>query len=548
MSGAPTAYRTALYMRLSKDDEGSGESSSITNQRNMLAAYAKEYGYPICAEYVDDGYSGTNFDRPAFQRMIQDIEHKKITLILTKDLSRLGRDYIQTGQYTEVYFPSKKVRYIAINDGFDSESQYTDIAPFKHVVNEMYARDTSKKIRSAFSIKMRGGSYIGNFAPYGYRKDPSDKNHLLPDETSAAVVQKIYSLAAGGAKPADIAHYLNAQKVLTPVLYRCWLHPQLDPDNYTQRREWTAATITKLLRSIVYLGHLAQGKTTKVSFKSKLTLRNALSDWIIVENTHEPIISAELFAQVQKRMESRTCEKKGRFCNIFSGIAKCAACGRNMSTVGTRRKGSPANLACGGYKLHGSGECSNHFIDYSVFYGVVLDAVRAHVRITPEERAALFQDLCAQLGAELDDEGRKSEPGHLRGELEKLDRIIEQLYDDNLSGKITEARFYKLLQKYEAQSAELQSQMTGLGASEDKEQDARARMASFDRLSELLTRYENLQELNAEALFALIDRIEVGQGWYEQEAHRRVKHQEIKIHFRFMTETQTMDLSSPAPL
>ena len=243
MSG-PEAYRAALYMRLSKDDEGAGESSSITNQRDMLTAYAGEHGYRICCEYVDDGYPGTSFDRPAFQRMLRDIEARRVNLVLTKDLSRLGRDYIQTGQYTEVYFPAKKVRYIAVNDGFDSESQYTDIAPFKHVVNEMYARDASKKIRSAFAAKMRGGSYIGNFAPYGYQKDPGDKNHLVPDGAAAAVVQKIFALAAaptsvGRAPPIQeytrilflqlppISSWTGALKYLPLISHRAWSIPEI---------------------------------------------------------------------------------------------------------------------------------------------------------------------------------------------------------------------------------------------------------------------------------------------------------------------------------
>lgn len=469
--------------------------------------------------------------------MILDIESKKVNLILTKDLSRLGRDYIQTGQYTEVYFPSKKVRYIAVNDGFDSEGQYTDIAPFKHVVNEMYARDTSKKIRSAFAAKMRNGCYIGNFAPYGYRKDPNNKNHLIPDDTSAEVVHSIYSLAAGGAKPAEIASCLNQKGILTPALYRCSLHPQLDACNYTKRGEWTAGAVAKLLRNIVYLGHMAQAKTTKVSFKSKTTLRNAREDWIIVENTHEPIISGELYAAVQKRMRSRICEKKGRFNNIFSGIAKCADCGRNMSAVGTRRKDSPADLACGGYKLYGSRECSNHFIDYNVLYDIVLKAVREQAALTPDERNRLLEKLWRQLGSEINGEIRKNDVTPLYAENEKLDRIIEQLYDDNLHGKIAEQRFYKLLQKYEKQSDDLKRKIT-LEAAKDKEQESKKRKGLFEKLKSLIERYGDIQMLDTDLLFELIDHIEIGQGWYEKMDHGKEKHQEIKIFFRFVNHAQ----------
>ena len=235
-------YRAGLYMRLSKDD-GVGESSSITTQRKILRAYAEEHGFSVYDEYMDDGWSGTNFERPEFKRMISDIEAGHINLVLTKDLSRLGRDYITAGQYTEIYFPSKGVRYIAINDGYDSDSPYTDIAPFKNVINEMYARDTSRKIRSAFSAKMQGGSYIGNFAPYGYQKDPGDKNHLVPDPVTAPIVQRLFRLAEAGTGLSEIARLLNGEGVVTPAVYRCMTHPYLKMEDYTKRREWTPAGV-----------------------------------------------------------------------------------------------------------------------------------------------------------------------------------------------------------------------------------------------------------------------------------------------------------------
>ena len=542
MTAKSTTYQAALYMRLSKDDEGFGESSSITNQRNMLAAYAKDHGYFVFDEYVDDGYSGTNFDRPAFQRMLQDIENKKINLILTKDLSRLGRDYIQTGQYTEVYFPSKKVRFIAVNDGFDSEGPFTDIAPFKHVVNEMYARDTSKKIRSAFAVKMREGNYIGNFAPYGYQKDPNNKNHLILDETSAAVVRQIFSLAADGEKPVQIARYLNDQKILTPALYRCAFHPELKQDAYTKRREWTAGSVFKLLCNVVYLGHMAQGKTTKVSFKSKVTLHNPRQDWIVVKNTHEPIISEDLFEMAHRRMKSRICEKKGQFNNIFSGIAKCADCGRNMSSVGTRKKDSPANLACGGYKLYGSRECTNHFIDYNILFHIVLDAVQQQANLSPVERDALYPELCTQIGMEMEDEG-ESEVKKLQAEDEKLNRIIELLYEDHLNEKISEDRFYKLLQKYERQGEALKDRINKIATTiqPDQERKTQKLKQAFDELSYLLERYSDIQDLTADLLFALVDHIEIGQGWFEKTEHGRRKRQQVRIYFRFFTEPKTYD-------
>lgn len=531
--------RTALYLRLSKDDEGMGESASITNQRSLLTAYAKENSLCVVLEFVDDGVSGTTFERPAFQEMLAAIEGKKLDVVLVKDLSRLGREYIQTGQLTELYFPSKGVRCIAVNDGYDSDSPHSDIAPFKNIVNEMYARDTSKKIRSAFSIKMREGAYIGNFAPYGYRKDPGDKNHLIPDETSAAVVKDIFSRAARGERPAEIARALNDQGLLSPALYRCVQHPQLNEDAYTKRREWTAAAVTKLLRNVVYLGHMAQGKTTKVSFKSKTTLRNVREDWIIVEHTHEAIVSEALFDGAQKRLQSRVCEKKGQFTNLFSGLAKCADCGRNLSTVGTRKKDSPANLACGGYKLYGSSECSNHFIDYNALYGLVLDAVREQTALSGTERETLYRELQAQPGAASDEAAHKKEERRLKSERERAERLIEALYEDRADGVISEERFRKLIEKYEVQAGALQTKLDALEQSPDTPQETAQLKEAFDRLKRAVERYTEIQELTADLLFDLIDRIEVGQGRYEQTDHGKVKHQQVTIWFRFLTQEQS---------
>ncbi|MCD2492030.1 recombinase family protein [Lacrimispora sp. NSJ-141] len=300
-------YSVGLYMRLSKDDGESSESSSITNQRKLLLSYAKNHGLSVFDEYVDDGFSGTNFNRPAFRRMLKDIEARQINMILVKDLSRLGRDYIMTGQYTEVYFPSRRVRFIAVNDNFDSDSPDSDIAPFKNVVNEMYARDTSRKIRSAFLVRMQEGSYVGSLAPYGYRKDPEDKHRLLPDDQASGVVKDIFAMAAGGMHPASIAADLNRRGILSPKAYRGSenINPKKASAGSPPVSSWSARTITKLLRNPVYLGHMAQGRSRKVSFKSQLTVKNPPEAWILVENTHQALVSSDIFLQAGAFLDSR---------------------------------------------------------------------------------------------------------------------------------------------------------------------------------------------------------------------------------------------------
>ena len=300
--------RAALYMRLSKDDGEVRESSSITNQRKLLRSYAALKGFPVCGEYADDGFSGTTFNRPAFRRLLADIEARKINLILVKDLSRLGRDYIATGQYTEIYFPSRRVRLIAVNDGFDSEAPGSDMAPFRNVVNEMYARDLSRKIRSAFLVRMQEGSYVGSLAPYGYIKDPADKHRLIPDPETAPFASRIFRLAAGGLTPSSIAALLNEKKVPSPSARKRPSAPC----------PWSARTVIKVLRNPVYLGHMAQGRSRKLSFRSGVTIANPRESWIMVKNTHEALTDPDTFFAAAALLDSRRCR------SISSRPSPCA--------------------------------------------------------------------------------------------------------------------------------------------------------------------------------------------------------------------------------
>lgn len=515
-------------MRLSKDD-GEIESASIGTQRKMLRFYAKENNFPVYDEYIDDGISGTTFERPDFQRMIRDIEFGHVNLVITKDLSRLGRDYITAGEYTEFYFPEHGVRYIAINDGYDSISDYNDIAPFKNVVNEMYARDTSKKIRSAFQTKMKDGCYIGNFAPYGYMKDPLNKNHLIINPETAPVVKEMFAMAEQGAPPSAIAKRLNDSRILSPALYRCYKHPYLDPSVYTQRKEWTSSAVCKMLRNIVYIGHTAQGKTTKVSFKSRKTLSNPEEDWIIVKHTHEPIISEEQFTTVRNRSISRKSPPHNGFRNIFSGIAKCMDCGRNMSTTNTGGKREAVKLVCGGYKLYGRRECTNHFIDYETLYEIVICEIKKHVSLLNCDKQAIIQEL--QRHAPKYEAGTENQKkiSALKTRNRELDVIIRRLYEDNLSGKINDERFCRLLSAYEQEQKSIAGQIQTLSQSVlDKAADtAQISLCLLDDLT-------GLNELTPELLHKLIDHIEVGQGYFEKEQIKpKQKFQTIRIYYRF---------------
>ena len=532
MDNRRSVDRAALYLRLSRDDDDRGESQSIRNQRMLLRDYAARQGFAVVGEYVDDGWSGTRFDRPRFQDLMCDMEQHQFDVVLVKDLSRLGRDYIQIGRYLELVFPAYGVRLIAVNDGIDTARADTDLVPFRNVVNEMYARDTSRKIRSALQAKRKVGKFVGNFAPYGYQKDPQDKNHLLPDERAAAVVRRIFAQAAAGVRPAAIARGLNAGGEPPPAVYRCLHHPGLDPDNYSRHKQWTSAGVSRILQDIVYLGHLAQGKTGKISFKSKKTREKQAGEWIIVRDRHEPLVSKQIFDAVQRQRAARRCDRKGAFQNLFSGLAFCADCGKAMSTVGTRKRGSAANLACGAYKLHGSSACTNHFIRYETLYQCVLEAVRRYVCLTEEECDALFERLNCRLhlDARTDEAGRAR--ARLEKALERTRRLVAQLYEDRTAGRIGETNFYPLLEKFEQQTRDLQTQRDGLpdGDGMDSLQQQQARLRAVIR------RYADIGELTPALLFALIERIEVGQGTYEKTEKGRAKRQKIRIFFRFLPE------------
>ena len=300
--------RCALYIRLSKEDEKKGESASVETQRKILREFAGKNGFQIYDEYVDDGYTGTNLDRPAFQRMLRDIENGGIQIVMTKDLSRLGRNSGRVGMMLDEYFPEHRVRYISVSEGIDTAEHSlanSIVAPVQNLVNELYAGDTSRKIHAALDIKMQGGEYIGAFAPYGYRKDPNNKNHLLVDEEAGKVVRRMFALAKEGHRPSEIAIIFNRDGLLTPSLYRYEKNPHLDRTQFRGAQEWKAANIRKMLRNEVYLGHTLQGKTVRPSFKSRYCYSRPKEEWFIVENTHTPLVDEETWGLVQEQMRKR---------------------------------------------------------------------------------------------------------------------------------------------------------------------------------------------------------------------------------------------------
>ena len=504
-------YHAALYMRLSKDDDTNRESVSISTQRAMLRAYAVEHHFSVYKEYIDDGFSGTNFNRPAWQSMIRDIEENKVNLVITKDLSRLGRDYITTGQVTERYFPQKGVRYIAINDGYDSIYSDTDIAPFKNILNEMYARDTSRKIRSALQSKMKAGAFIGNFAPFGYQKDPNDKNHLVIDPVSSPVVQKIFQMAKEGFPPSQIANALNAQLIFTPAAYRYFHHMSNDspPPHFSG---WTSSMVCKLLQNPVYVGDIVQGKSAKLSFKSRTIVQKPREDWIVVKNQHAPIVPRKIFLEVHNRCVSRRRPPTASFQNIFSGIARCADCGHTMSSAKSRGKNGEYLLVCGNYKQHGKSRCSSHAIHYSLLYDTILEEILRQLNcceLTWKQLVLFLNSTYPQM--------ETIEQGTLQKREKELDAVIKRLYEDNAAGRLDSERFHRLLKTFTYEQDKIVEQ----------------RKALQSQLSFLPSDKAEVPVLTAHLLRTFVSRIEIGQGIYENEKRQGIKRQSIQIHYKF---------------
>ena len=376
-----TIYNTALYLRLSRDDELQGESGSIQTQRMMLRQYAAEHGLTVVDEYIDDGWSGTNFERPSFQRMIDDIEDGKINCVVTKDLSRLGRNYILTGQYTEIYFPSKGVRYIAINDNVDTDrSESTELMSFKNLFNEWFIRDTSRKIRAVQRAKAERGERLGTRAPYGYRKDEQDRKKLVVDEEAAAVVRRIFALCAAGQGPSQIARLLKREQVLCPTTYAYKTfgvaHSSL---NLNDPYGWSDSTIANMLENEIYLGNTIDLRYSTRSYKDKRKVEHPREECMVLENTHPALVSHEVWNIVQRVRQHKRRPTKMDEQNKYSGLVVCADCGSTMVLHRAHTMSRSYNhFTCRTYKKDGT-LCTAHYIRECILDDVVLELSLIHI-------------------------------------------------------------------------------------------------------------------------------------------------------------------------
>lgn len=528
------SYKAALYMRLSKDDEQFGDSVSIETQRNILNQFVREHGFPVVDEYVDDGWSGTNFDRPNFERMIDDINDEKVNCVVVKDLSRFGREHVQMDFYLEYVFPEKGVRFIAVTDNEDSERGLSDFVPIKNLFNEWFAKDTSRKIKAAFRAKYLAGDHVFTHAPLGYKKDPDNKCHLLIDDETKWIVERIFNLALAGAGASKIQRILVNENIPTPAWlnfqrYGTWAHVfEGQPEN--KRYDWGISQIKKILSDQVYLGHSVHYRDTKVSFKSKKRIHTTKDKWLIVENTHEPIISEDVFCEVQKIIDQRRRPRKDGTNQIFSGLLRCADCGCTLVYNVNRQNKKPyAYFRCRKY-IERVNQCTHHYIRYDVLYAYILQNLQSWVELVHEDEEVVAARLM-RLNDANRTTNRKCADVDLRAaqqRLNKLDSMLSKLYEDRISGVVSERNFAILAQKYQKEQGELEVKIAQLSTEikgEKQEADGISKWIA------LIKKTSPIEELTSEILNALIEKIVVHEAVKREDG---IKDQDIDIYYRYV--------------
>ncbi len=534
---------TALYCRLSKDDGTNNESMSISTQKTMLKDYAKRNGFLNCQFYVDDGYSGTNYDRPAFRQLIEDIQDGEVSTLITKDLSRLGRNYLETGTYIEVFFPNHNVRYIAINDGVDSiDNAQMDITPFRNIINEMYAKDTSRKIKSALHARRMQGKYMATTAPFGYQKDEKDHNHLVIDEVTAPVVELIFSIAEEGVGLHTICNRLRKAKVIKPSFYKKELFERFMDEE--KMYDWDTAYVSQILHNPVYAGNLTVADKPTKTMRSKKRQYIPFAEREVIYGTHEPIIEQNRWNNVQKILQSRPPvigESSSGYDNIFRGVIKCADCGSAMlAKVEQKRKRNnvldKTFYCCTKYRKFGKEGCSSHTIEARTVHEVVLADIQKHAGQALTDRKAMVTDIAERLNLQMsaDREQQKKELRQCKQRVSEIENLYAKLYEDLTRELLTEKRFQMLSARYDSEQEELTAKIKELekSAIADREQ-----LSSIEQFAEQISGYAGITELNFKIINQLIEKILVSEP-VEVDGQ---KIQRLTIHYKFIGALETLE-------
>lgn len=524
---------TALYCRLSRDDGTESESNSIGNQKKLLSQKAKEMGLTDTKYYVDDGYTGTNFNRPGFQQLIDDIEIGLVSAVMVKDLSRLGRDYVSVGNYTDSYFPEHNVRFIAVNDAIDSDEGESEIAPFKNILNEMYARDISKKIRSSHRLRGSMGEPLSQ-PPYGYMKSAENKKKWIIDPEAATVVKSIFKMCLDGKGNETIARELQENKVLIPMAY--WQSKGLNrggKKTQTNPYKWCKTTVQKILSQQEYCGDIINFKTYSKSFKNKTRYENYKENWAVFKNVNEPIINRETFETVQKfisKTKRRAPKKENGERSIFNGLIYCGDCHSKMRYHTSTSNKEIHYFTCSDNKVDYRGKCpGRHYVRADALEEVVKLELRRLV-----EMLEIDESYFAQLLLRKNDEEREKDKKFLESELQKaiarnntVSQIYEKLYEDNVIGKVSDEWFVELSHKYEKERMNLKAKIAD---TRHKIEELKNNNSEYEKFISAIRRFMQMDNLTSPLLRELIDHIDI----FETEGTGKSRTQRIVIYYRFI--------------
>lgn len=522
-------YKAALYCRLSKDDDDRiGDSSSIQTQKSLLERYCRENGYLIHDFYVDDGYSGLNFDRPDFQRLLTDIDNGTVNMVITKDLSRLGRDYIQTGYYTEIYFAKKRIRYIAVNDAFDSNRDDNDIAPFRHILNDMYAKDLSRKVKSAKRQRALNGLFISSQAPFGYMPCPNNRNLLVVDQSAAEIVRRIFALSLSGFSAKKIAEILTAEGVITPGVYK---YQQGDTRfaRYFKdgKNRWCYETVQTILKDRVYIGDMVNHKAEITNYKTKQRVMLPQSEHIVVENTHQAIIDRKDWLTVQQLVHARHNAPHHNFENIFRGIVFCADCGSRLCMGTKHRNGKYYHYyRCNNHYLNPDRCQKPHQISYTLLYQNILERIQQLTKAVENDKEfyALVQIKTAN---NLPSDFLQKEKYSIEKQMAELSSKVRKLFNSHANGVIDVRNYEMLMKDIQTEQEFLEQKLSALQSKISQQNNTEL---STEQFRNTVREYLNITELTPFVLNKLISKIEI--GW--QETVDGIKQQLVDVEWKFV--------------
>lgn len=538
-----TAIFAYSYLRLSDEEFKRGESSSIQNQRTTIAQYCERNNITLLREFSDDGFSGGTFDRPGFNDMLRYLQKQEVTMVLTKDLSRLGRDMREASYYAETFFPDHGIHYIAIHDNFDSERDNT-LAPFQFAMNDVYLRDTSKKVKTILAAKKKAGEYCA-CPPFGYKKDPRNKNLLVPDENTAPTVKLIFDLASQGDSTATICEKLNQRKIIPPLKYRVEYRDDFGDQGAARASDdWNYVTVKRILRNEVYLGHTLLGRTKKVSLKSQKKVRLDKNEWIITPNTHEPLVSQEQFDLAQRNLKERTTQWQGHEHvrkSIFGGIAYCAHCGTAMCSAGTVHKGERERywyLQCNKLPKRSNPRCEHPGrIKYFDLVEIVTKELNAMIALTDEEIDNIIKNVQSAESNDLKQAQYKEQIRTLERRQNQIDAMVIKLYQDLVDGKLSDDRVDRMVKNLEE---EAQKNKVTIEELESNIADGDQTANNYAKFFELIKKATHIETLTAEIVHTFIERIEISERILPEgvtiAGPRTPFKQEIRIFYRFIGE------------